>query len=179
MRHIMLDLETLGQDTGCAIMSIGACMFTPQGVSQCDFYKTISLDFLKGTIDPTTLKWWWQQKQETRDEFLSSKAQSHTDVLLAFVEWVRNVSHIDRDLRIWSHGATFDVEIIEAALKAENISIPWTYRDARDTRTVYEMANVKVVEPKIKHHALYDAIAQAEAVIKSWQILNVWQEDTK
>ena len=66
MRHVMLDLETLGKLPGCAILSIGAVYFELEtGRLGDEFYLNVdpaSCTRAGLTIDGETLGWWMQQE---------------------------------------------------------------------------------------------------------------------
>ena len=66
MKHVMVDLETLGTLPGCAIMSVGAVFFDESGlgdefcmVARQDNYTQAGL-----AIDADTASWWAQQSPE-------------------------------------------------------------------------------------------------------------------
>lgn len=69
--HIMLDLETLGTQPGCAILSIGAVAFSPEAgaiASTEPFYVEISLESTlpRFGVEAGTLRWWLEQGAATR-----------------------------------------------------------------------------------------------------------------
>ena len=71
---------------------------------------------------------------------------------------------------IWGHGSHFDIPILENAYKACNLIPPWKFWQVRDTRTLYEVAGVRLSNTyvKMKHHAIYDAFRQMIAVQKAF-----------
>ena len=69
MKHIMIDIETLGREFHSDIVSIGAIEFDPEENSLGrDFYQVVSLDALP-YINTNTLRWWMQQSEEARAVF--------------------------------------------------------------------------------------------------------------
>jgi 3'-5' exoribonuclease Rv2179c-like domain len=176
--HVMLDLETLGTKPGCAIVSIGACIFDIDGVHDT-FYRAINVATKFGSkslaIDPGTVVWWMAQSPEARAVFFDPAGVSTYDALVDFKNWWKAKAPLnlhDGDF-IWCHGATFDAPILEAAYNAIEDIPPFKFYNVRDTRTLYSLAGVSVDRAKGTHHnALDDAVAQAVAVIKAYGILD-------
>jgi len=73
---------------------------------------------------------------------------------------------------IWSHGASFDIPILDYALRAASIKTPWAYNSVRDTRTLFSISPPEKIENELKHSALADAVAQAKMVQSSWRKIN-------
>lgn len=177
MTHIMLDIETLGTKPGCAIASVGACVFSQEGVGET-FYRIVNIGAGSNnhptwpSFDGRTISWWMQQSVEARAIFNSDEARHIVEVLHDFREWCRK--HGETGIYLWCHGAPFDAPIMEAAYEAlwgaENI--PWKFWNIRDTRTLYDIAGVKPDRMVAVHHnALDDAKTQAEAVILAYRCL--------
>jgi hypothetical protein len=65
--------------------------------------------------------------------------------------------------------------MLEAAYHATGYIIPWDYRSARDTRTLFDLAGQLTGWEKSRretvHTALADAIAQAEDVRSAYAVL--------
>jgi DNA polymerase III epsilon subunit-like protein len=169
---VMIDIETLGTTPGSAILSIGAVVFGPDGLGDT-FYAPILLQSCTAvdlTIDPNTIAWWMQQSDEARAAAFRTDADPIADVLEQFTCWYGLVGAE----RPWCHGATFDVPLLDAAYKACGMKAPWRFYDVRDTRTLYDLAGVKVNRSTGTHHnALDDATAQAEAAARAMRILDV------
>lgn len=167
----MIDLETLGTTPGCFILSVGAVAFDPLNAIMDEnrtFYCKVSMDFNSYglTIDPKTVKWWLGRDEDARMEFVDDKeALPLLDVMREFHHWYREMSCS----KIWSHGASFDVPIWEEASRRVGLIVPWHHRDIRDTRTIFDLIDIVVQHRAgVKHHALDDAIAQAEAIIRGY-----------
>lgn len=169
-KHVMMDAETMGNRAGCAMVSLGAVEFDESGYFGRTFYRVIDLQSCLDQglfVEGSTVNWWLKQGDEARQSILANpdgtKPESLNKVLLDFSDW------LPRGARLWAHGATFDPPIIEAAYKAAGLFLPWKFRDVRDTRTIYELAGVKIDrDPNTYHHALDDAKAQASGVQASW-----------
>lgn len=166
----MIDTETLGTRPGSAILSIGAVMFGLDGLG-ATFYAPISLASCVDaglTICPGTVAWWMRQSDAARAAAFPADAAPLPQVLLDFSSWF-----VGQHAKCpWSHGATFDIPLLEAAYQACGITAPWKFWDARDTRTLYDLASVKADRAQGTHHnALDDAKAQAEAAVKALAVL--------
>lgn len=174
MKHVMIDLETMGTDAGCAIISIGAVAFDPLSghMDESSFYEAVSLKSCMDiglTVDPGTVLWWMQQSDEAR-KAASAGVTMLPRVLADFTGWFTGKGA----QFLWCHGATFDAPILAAAYKAAGHQLPWKFWDVRDTRTIYDLANVRPDRSAGTHHnALDDAKTQALAVIDAYRKLGI------
>jgi hypothetical protein len=169
----MVDLETLSSANDAAIVAIGACGFTleQQWLGNLEtvahwpieflFYRTIRMSsaMQHGSVSGDTLEWWFQQSDRARMELLREPV-SIERALKDFSDWW------PKDAKMWSH-ATFDAPILSNAYeKVFHRRQPWHHRDARDLRTLAELAGGHRDEDYpslggLKHVAYADAIAQA------------------
>lgn len=177
MKHLMIDLETMGTRTGSAILSIGACYFDPQtGKIGEQFYEAIKLQscFDAGlTQDDSTVEWWAEQSPEAKKAAFAG-TDSLANTLARFTGFIKNPGQVQP----WGNGATFDISMLEAAFDACFYTTPWKFRNIRDVRTVVEMGQVIGIDPKrdipfdgVAHNALADALHQAKYVSVIWQSL--------
>lgn len=165
--HVMLDLETLGTTPGCAIISIGACVFSMEGIWR-EFYAVVDLAKNTGSMSPSTVKWWMGQSLEARAVFQDPDAVPINVALAAFDEFWR----ITGSRFLWGHGAGFDAPILEAAYVAIGQRAPFRFYDNRDTRTLYALTEIYPARKAgVHHNALDDAKAQTLAVIASYKAL--------
>jgi len=171
--HASIDIETFATSNQPPIVSIGACKFDPDGdkgkVMEDPFYQTIGWKDATehGKVDSHTLMWWLTQ---------DSKAIAALDIdgqplLAALLKlqawWYADVA----PTCIWSH--TFDTVALRSAYAAveQDIEPPWHYRAERDIRTLVELWKRQNPGERFtkeihadKHHALADAIYQADYV---------------
>lgn len=166
MKHIMIDLETLGTKPGCVVLSIGAVAFDPYaGACGREFYR--KLDWRNSTmrIETGTLAWWLDQDPTARAEAFGG-SEPYLGCAVTFKQfWEEEDAEC-----LWCHGATFDAPIWEAAVGI----VPWSFAQIRDTRTVYDMAEVwPDREVGMHHHALDDARNQAVAVCNAYAKLGL------
>jgi hypothetical protein len=171
---VMIDLETLDVLPTATILTIGAVKFDPFGdelseASMVKFYTRVdvdSCDKLGATVSPATLEWWAQQSKEAQDEAFDpqDRADIHTalDQLYKFCWGAK---------RVWSHGAGFDVVILENYFRKINKAIPWQFWEVRDTRTIFDIGIDPKRPPVLKHHALEDAWNQAVGVQNVYRTL--------
>ena len=165
MKHVMLDLETMGTRPGSVILSIGAVFFDLAGNTGDTFYRNISgrscIDAgLK--VDPRTREWWSRQSLEARTA-VSTDQQPLDRVARDFSHWLRAGGGVF----VWGQGASFDPPLWEAASEAVGRSAPWRFWNIRDTRTVYDLFNFDdkaMPRAGTYHNALDDARHQVACV---------------
>jgi 3' exoribonuclease, RNase T-like len=175
----MIDLETLGTVPGSAIISIGAVMFEfefgfaehLQSSLQAEFYRIIRPDLSRFTVDMDTVVWWMKQNDSARQIFAygdSTIDYTMEGALQSFDSWYKRY----KPNRVWAHGACFDIPLLEFAMRAYRYTPPWSYRDIRDTRTIFDITGQKVDKSMgVEHNALDDAKNQALAVIAAYSTL--------
>lgn len=173
---IMIDIETMGLRPGSVIASIGAQVFDLKKrelVSDGGFYVVVDMaDAQKQglRIEAGTVAWWLRQSEAARQ------------VLLVRGEWLSTaLAQLTNHFRghgcvnAWSHGAGFDLVLLDSAYYACGLEAPWKYPAARDTRTLYALAGINPKEffdpNATAHNALDDARAQAKAVIAAYDKL--------
>lgn len=165
--HIMVDLETLSLTSNARIVSIGAMCFQSkgEGVGEPWFYQTIKYDEddTRFDVDPGTLAWWKKQSPEAQKVLTDPDAPSLSEGLDNFVNWMRCFD----SPRVWGNGAVFDNAVLKNSLIKCGKVIPWSHKNDRCYRTLIAQYEVKKVKPKIEHHALYDAVAQAETLLNA------------
>lgn len=187
MKHIMIDLETLGTNDNAPVLSIGATFFEPStGEQGADFYETIDLVTCVeagAKPDMETFIWWLQQSDQARTA-LTTASLSLSEVLRRFAHFCKRYeSDYDDDeekyqIQVWGNGATFDLTILKNAYRSIGRQIPWHFTRERDVRTVVELGQAVGIDPKattymddIPHHALHDARYQAMYLSIIWQKL--------
>ena len=160
---VMVDLETLGTTPGCVILSIGAVAFDRvAGTLGNEFYVNLDPDSCRGfglSVNPQTVEWWARQSPEARAALESDQLPLGL-ALAAFTGFFK----LNGGRTIWGHGANFDPPVLEAAYRALGVTPPWKYWAVRDTRTLYELADVSPDRTEgVHHNALADAVSQARA----------------
>lgn len=190
MKHIMLDLETLGTGPTAAIVAIGACAFDLPGPGvhnddnpEAHFYTRVDLQSSVDAgleMDPSTLLWWMKQSDKARKSTFEGRRTPLGDAILNFNNWVYHCAPVagrtepDRaDVWVWGNGATFDNVVIRSAFKAVRLNPCWSFHNDRCYRTVVNMLpdhrQPAFEKYGIAHNALDDAIAQALHLQKVWK----------
>lgn len=186
MKNIMLDLETMGNGSNAAIVSIGAVLFDPlTGAIGEEFYQVVSLNSSAhfGELDSSTVLWWLKQSDEARAVFEDENKTTLKNALVFFADWVNE--HCDRnekdkpDAVVWGNGATFDNVILGNAYKAVRLRQPWFFANDRDVRTLVDLGRqLRGIDPKkdltlqgTAHNALDDAKFQVRYVSEIFKAL--------
>jgi hypothetical protein len=171
---IMIDLETLDVLPTATILTIGAVKFDPFGDDvkepQCEkFYVRVDLDSCDAigcTVSQATLDWWASQSQAAQNEaFDPNNRIPITDAISQLYKFCWGAK------RVWSHGAGFDVVILENLFRKIGKAIPWQFWEVRDTRTIFDIGINPNRPPVLKHHALEDAWNQAVGVQNVYKAL--------
>lgn len=176
---LMIDLETLDTTPYCVILTIGVVRFDPHGtgvVEKLTLKPTIEDQTEKygRIINDETIRWWSQQSPEAIEEAMSDNDRMSLrecmEILYQF-GWNRRA--------VWSHGAPFDIVACETAMRSTLTDkpnpIPWPFWTVRDTRTLYDIAGVKLSDggKKTSHKAVEDATRQAELVQQAFRKIRV------
>jgi DNA polymerase III epsilon subunit-like protein len=167
LTDVMIDLETLDVTPTATILTIGAVKFDPFGDDVNDstcvkFYTKVdvdSCDRLGGTVSQSTLDWWASQSKEAQEEAFDPN--DRIDIVEAMNQLYKFCWGAKR---VWSHGASFDVVILENYFRKIGKAIPWQFWEVRCTRTLFDIGINPNRPPVLKHHALEDAWNQAVGV---------------
>lgn len=186
MKHIMVDLETLGTKPGCAILSLGAVVFSAHGLGE-QFYRVIRTKscYRAGlNSDDDTLSWWVSQSLEAKQvltEALSdTTSEPLIDVLKSFNDLLEKYGGTEGVL-VWGNGANFDAPILRAAYEALGLTPNWHFMHEACYRTLKTMylngpkAPQLPAKKLISHHALFDALHQAECAASIFLQLGLYQ----
>jgi len=162
-KALMVDMETMATGPNATVLTLGAVHFNPYGNGYGDkLYLRISIDdqdALGREVDPVTIEWWSKQDPVVMEEaFSPDNRVSLVDAMDQFHKFAWGCS------TFWSHGATFDLVILENIYRQIGKPLPWNFWQLRDTRTLFDLG----VDPEMpqggKHDALQDAIRQALGV---------------
>lgn len=184
MTDFMLDIETLGLKPGCQILTIACAPFDVNTKKIGDvFYKKIDMKDYEGykvfTTNKDTISWWNKQDARVRYEaFESGPRESLVDVFNSFKQFLQ-ANCQNKDIRLWSHGKDFDIPIVEFVMDILNITPNWHFWNTRDTRTLYDLANISLKNVNVpkeyedlgKHNAVYDVVKQIMGVFESYTAL--------
>lgn len=179
----MLDLETLGTLPTAEVATIGVVAWLNNTSRPEVFYRRILFDEKKG--ESLTMEWWKSQSEDARKELfdpnpvkqkgeclsnfgnpeLSAKMPIR-QALLELTEWVRGIE-AKPPSRWWSQGSAFDFPILENQYRLAGLPIPWKFWMVRDTRTVFDICDVKHSKSEGVHHAVADCLDQIATLKKA------------
>jgi len=199
LTHIMLDIETISNDTRRGIiLAIGAIAFTQHGdvpVPNESDYKLatelgkpilympvdiVSQKDLGLEMDGETVVWWL--KSDRIDKFLTMLASlDRVPVHYAFstlLQWITTQEPDKSKRRLWSHGVTYDcVHIAEkwSLVMGDKITMNelCPFRQMRDTRTLFELYERRFNAspyPAVFHEQKHHALYDAYVQAKAVQV---------
>lgn len=172
--HAMIDLETLGQGPGAAILSAGIVLFRPSEMIvspasartfkvRVDLYSCLDAGL---KIDPATVSWWMLQSDAARhDAFGPGEDRVNLRTACEMIAEFLKTDTPDADSYdgpIWCHGASFDIPVLSFAMRLVQVNEPWNFRKVRDTRTVFDLCDVEY--SGTHHEPVADALEQALVV---------------
>lgn len=184
LKHVMVDLETLGTVPGCVGLSIGAVQMDFDRMELgAEFYTVISIeDSLDRYLreDPDTRAWWNRQPAEARavlDEAGHPDAPSLPDAMRSFNDYLLGLGGM-RSIRLYGNGADFDNPILRVMWDAAGV-LPFGSKAGffggrcfRTLKTLDELLGPDFAAPKLErqgtyHNALDDAKHQARVLMET------------
>ena len=172
--HLMLDLETMGNKSNAAIVSIGAVEFDINtGEIGKKFYERVDLQSALDVglkIDASTLLWWLQQNEKARNELCKS-GLNISIALLRLEKFMKSLGNFF----IWGRGVRFDIGLIENAYVAVGShEMPWNFRNERDVRTLEALApeiKKNCIFTGVEHNPIDDSVYQIKYCTAIWKKL--------
>jgi len=165
LKHVMLDLETLGVGPYSSIIAIGACVFDPYTIMPDEitterFEVAVDPTSHQGRIDASTVMWWMDpERHEARAAWWKMPKVGLAEALDGFSEWMRYES---ADMRVWGNGSDFDNVLLGQAYEMMKRDAPWNFRHNRCFRTLRSMLVDETLQYLgTQHTALADAVNQA------------------
>lgn len=174
-KHLMIDLETMGNKPDSAIVAIGAVPFDMvSGVTDdAIFYEVVELRSSAsygGSIDADTVLWWLDKSDNARSEITNSEKAIDLPVALANLNTFVS-AYCDERIQVWGNGSNFDNVILRSAYEHCGITPFWKHWNDRDVRTIVELGRNAGIDPKKDfpfvgdaHNALDDALHQVNYV---------------
>lgn len=169
----ILDLETLEKRPGAVIASIGAVKVDSTTLEiVARFYRRVCMVSCRAVglvSDQDTMEWWSRQPFPAFEEVFS--LDDRVPLPFALTDFAAFLGD-GNDCVLYGNGPSFDCALLAAAYRACGMPIPWHYRNERCLRTEKAVAiragrEWTRVEPRIKHHALHDAEAEAEELVRN------------
>src|SRR5690625_800598 len=163
---IMVDLETLGTDFNAVVFQIAASGFDIEsGETLSEFNEIADISSLEkedGAIDGSTLKWWLDTDKELFAELID-RGDTFTvrGIFESFYKWLTRLHEKYERVYLWGNGILFDNAIIRHKLENYGMGYPIFFRNDRDVRTIFELAQIKTGETA---QEMYDRIYDKELV---------------
>ena len=153
------------------ILTIGAVLFDPRGhgiIDKIEIRPTIEdqTEIHNRSINNATMEWWGNQSPEAIEEAMGDRDRvSYENAMNQLYKFCWN-----RSKCAWSNGASFDVVVMDHAWRQLGKNTPWNFWDIRDTRTLYDIAGVKLKDGGhvTTHKAVEDAERQAIVVQQAY-----------
>lgn len=174
--HIVIDLETLGNNPAGTIATIGMVAVNGGRITQEQYLLVDTRDAQRHGMqsDAGTALWWMQQGATAQAELRSERATdrlglSHALMLVAdFVKAHKG----DGPFYVWANSPSFDCVILRSAFELCRANTPWPYYVERDLRTLLALYPAVKDLPfeGIKHHALHDARHEAMLLIDALKL---------
>lgn len=184
MKHISVDLETMGTRPDSAIVSIGAVEFELPTIESVvnyeepvfgrEFFVNVDLQSCIDaglTITGGTVMWWLKKEQAARDA-LSDPSKPMVDIHIVLAMLSQFYQECGADW-IWARGQDFDISILRVAYAQCKMRHPWIYNHARDSRTLYAALafdDTKMPPVGTAHNALDDAKWEARAICEAHRL---------
>lgn len=186
--ELMIDLETMGTKATAPVLTIGAVLFSPYETSSFDelrdraFLRKIELASAikhSGGIEPSTLAWWFGQKDEAIKALVGEDCVPLEKALIDLEMYIKNRTHASplppqyRHLpvpkKVWAKDPDFDCANLEDKFERIGRPYPFDFHFQRSVRTAQDLAfpNGPHDRPDFisttgtLHDARDDAIAQA------------------
>lgn len=171
-KHLMVDLETMAVTPRATVLSLGAVHFNPYGNGYSEkLYMLVSIDDQDAygrEVDPNTLDWWSKQDPKVMEEAFSP--DNRVPLVEAMDRFHKFAWGCDA---FWSHGATFDLVILEDIYRQLGKPLPWNFWQLRDTRTLFDLGWNSDMPKGDLHNALQDAIRQSVGVQNIYSKLKI------
>lgn len=138
---IMVDLETLGNNSSPVIIQLSAVKFNSvTGETGETFNKLINpmSAVNKGlTINGSTVSWWLQQDEDVIKDVVVESILRGNDIEYVLIEFSKFLGQ--DDFRIWGNGIISDNVWINSAYKACGLESPVKYWQHSDVRTIVDL----------------------------------------
>lgn len=167
MIRLSLDTETLGTSAGSQILQL-ACTDIDCPSDHFNIYIAQEGQDTYGLkSDPNTVQWWRERDSLTRAKVFSGVTPLK-DAMILFSNWLNDIRG-NEQIEVWMNSPSFDSEkILGPIFDALNLTLPWSYYEERDFRTMKALGSTYFSFPYQKptgaHDALVDAKAQGEYI---------------
>ncbi len=177
-RHIMVDIETLGNKSNSVITQISAVRFdreTGETGEEFDIHLDIQDCMEQGLeVNADTLMWWFKQDAAARAPFTDTSIKRHDlhYALVNFEQWLKYTGDFDG---IWGNSARFDLGLLSDAYDKIRRDIPWPYWTELDVRTLVSFkpeVKTNTTFKGVPHNAIDDCKHQINYCTQIWSMVN-------
>lgn len=172
MKHVMVDLETMGTVPGCVVLSIGAVYFDENGLGK-EFYEVISRKHCAelGLHESLSTQQWWDKQSEAAKQVIRDAESEDAAKVHEVLERLHNFLKLDTNVKVWGNGADFDNPILACLYDAAEMKQTWISWNGRCYRTLKNIApGPKLMRQGTYHNALDDAKSQALHAIELFKL---------
>ena len=178
MKHIMLDLETLGVGSDSVVVSAALVEFDLTSGETGDSLH-IGFNILEqllngGVIDNSTVTWWSTQPTEAKKLLAKS---SSTEPLYCTFSKIDEFLKRNPDVSLWGNGCTFDNVILRNLYKRHNREFPLAFWQDKDVRTLTQLVNYDEVVIRTgtfigtKHNPIDDCLHQVRMCLHAYNLI--------
>lgn len=166
MVDVMVDIETLAEECGAIIVSIGAVKFhiDKDGAHITDKFS-VNIDPKSGkeaglVVSQSTLDWWARQPAAVSRAWRIDPVPMR-EAFEKFNTWWGG------EHNAWCQGTNFDFPILDFAYRKLGMQVPWHFRHLNDMRTVLKLFGMTKAYKELcqadgtYHSALDDCVRQA------------------
>lgn len=177
-KHIMIDIETWDTKPSALIRAMAVASFTPDSIISVhllDLRNTLDEQIeLGGTISLDTVEFW--RHTFNLGALLDRTCVNDHEVQVKIARMSRcmhifnklNTLDVTPDTTIWSRGS-FDLDILESLATGLDFTLPWTYWQRADVRTLDQLIPKPV--PTRPHDPVSDCLAQILHVQKTLNLI--------
>lgn len=167
MKHVMIDLETLGTSADSVFLSVAALQFDLKGNVGNEFSMNVELDSamrMGRKIQASTLQWWLEQRPEILK--LMFKSPQDITTVLGELEWFIRTNALEYP---WGNSASFDLGMLSNAYTSIGAPLPWKHYNERCYRTAWALTSKGLThaeKPKDAHNPLTDCHYQVSELAR-------------
>lgn len=179
INRIAIDIETTGTKPGCHVLSIGAVYFDLENGVSTDpskqFYEAIFYEQrfnIANNLD--TMDWWRKPENIAAREAAFAGTDIPRNVLGRFINFILKAKDNGAERQFFSRHSQFDFPILEDYAERFFLDIGIEHREINCSFTLANQIK-RIPEPPfkgIRHHALDDAIHEAEHCVQLLRFLN-------
>ena len=179
INRIAIDIETTGKKPGCHVLSIGAVHFDLENGVSTDpskqFYEAIFYEQRFNIHnDPDTMYWWKDPKHIAAREAAFAGTELPRKVLGRFINFLNKARDNGAERQFFSKHSQFDFPILEDYADRFFLDLGISHKEINCSFTLANQIK-RIPEPPfkgIRHHALDDAIHEAEHCVQLLRFLN-------